>query len=174
MNTPNTKIPPAEKPVPWWRGARGEWYVVVQFALFAGIALGGRLWPELPPWPAGLARVASVAGLALMLPGGTLAVWGLIALGRNNLTALPYPKDEATLTVAGPYAIVRNPIYSGLILGAFGLGLWHHSWPTLGLSAALFVLFDLKTRKEQAWLTERFPEYADYQRRVKKLLPWIY
>jgi len=165
---------PAEKPAPWWRNARGEWYVVVQFTLFAAIALSSRLWPGLSAWPTAVARVAGIVGLALMLSGGALAVWGLVALGSNNLTALPYPKDEATLTVTGPYAIVRNPIYSGLLLGATGLGLWHQSWVTLLLSAGLFVLFDLKTRREQAWLTERFPEYSAYARRVKKLVPWVY
>jgi len=171
---PAPPAPHADKPAPWWRGTRGEWYVVVQFALFALIALSGRLWPELPAWSEPAASVASAAGLALMLLGAGLAVWGLYALGSNNLTALPYPKDEATLTVTGPYAIVRNPIYSGLLLGALGLGLWHHSWPTLVVSAALFVLFDLKTRREQAWLTERFPEYKAYAKRVRKLVPWVY
>lgn len=170
-----TPTPPAPAPAaPWWRGTRGEWYVVVQFALFAAIALSSRLWPGQPAWPAAAARVATVVGLVLMLAGAALAVWGLMALGRNNLTALPYPKDAATLKVTGPYAIVRNPIYSGLLLGAFGLGLWHQSWVTLGFSAGLFVLFDLKTRKEQAWLTERFPEYSEYAKRVKKLVPWVY
>jgi len=174
MNTPNGANPHNPPRAPWWRGTRGEWYVVVQFGLFAAIALSSRLWPDLPAWPTTAARVASAVGLPLALLGAALAVWGLLALGRNNLTALPYPTDDATLTVTGPYAIVRNPIYSGLLLGALGLGLWHQSWPTLVLSAALFVLFDLKTRKEQAWLTERFPEYSAYAKRVKKLVPWVY
>lgn len=84
--------PPAlPAPAPWWRGTRGEWYVVVQFALFAAIALSSRLWPTQPAWPAVVTQVAAVVGLALMVSGAALAVWGLLALGRNNLTALPYP-----------------------------------------------------------------------------------
>lgn len=174
MNTPNGENPHNLPPAPWWRGTRGEWYVVVQFVLFAAIALSSRLWPTQVTWPPVVSLVTTVIGLVLMVSGAALAVWGLAALGSNNLTALPYPKDEATLQVTGPYAIVRNPIYSGLLFGAFGLGLWHHSWVTLGLSAGLFVLFDLKTRREQAWLAERFPEYAEYARRVRKLVPWVY
>jgi len=165
---------PTDSPAPWWRNTRGEWYVVVQFALFALIALSSRLWPSGPAWPGALGTAATVGGLALAVLGAALAVWGLAALGGNNLTALPYPTDEATLTTSGPYAIVRNPIYSGLLLGAVGLGLWHHSLATLALSAGLFALFDVKTRKEQTWLTERFPEYSAYARRVKKLVPWVY
>ena len=109
-----------------------------------------------------------------MVVGTVLASAGLVALGANNLTALPYPRDKATLVTSGPYAIVRNPIYSGLILGSFGWGLWLNSVVTLLFAVGLFLLFDLKTRKEQAWLVERFPEYGAYCAHVKKLIPWLY
>ena len=158
----------------WWRGDRGEWYVVAQGALFLLIALGPRSLPGSAPWPAPYSGIASVVGFVLMLAGGVLAVAGLLGLGRNNLTALPYPRDESTLVVVGPYAIVRNPIYSGLILGAFGWGLYVNGWLTLAYALALFVFFDIKSRKEERWLAEKFPEYAAYQRRVRKLIPWVY
>jgi protein-S-isoprenylcysteine O-methyltransferase Ste14 len=97
-----------------------------------------------------------------------------MGLGRENLTALPYPRDESTLVVTGPYRLVRNPIYSGLIFGAFGYGLWVNSWLTLSYAALLFAFFDVKSRKEERWLAEKFSDYAEYQKRVKKLIPWIY
>jgi protein-S-isoprenylcysteine O-methyltransferase Ste14 len=159
---------------PWWKGERGEWYVVVQAILFVLIGFGPRSWPGAPEWPQPLATIATWLGLLLMLVGGALAVGGLIALGQRNLTALPYPKEGASLVERGPYAIVRNPIYSGLIFGAFGWGMWLHAPITLLFAAALFVLFDLKSRKEESWLIERFPEYLEYCARVKKLIPWVY
>lgn len=159
---------------PWWKGERGEWYVVVQAILLALIAVGPRSWPGGRDWPQPLATAATWAGLALVLLGGALAVGGLIALGSRNLTALPYPRENASLVERGPYAIVRNPIYSGLIFGSFGWGLWLHAPLTLLFAIALFVLFDLKTRKEETWLIERFPEYRDYCSHVKKLVPWVY
>jgi len=160
--------------IPWWRGERGEWYVIVQAVLFFFIGFGSRILPGVPPWPAAYSLVAQVVGLVLMVAGIVLASAGLVALGANNLTALPYPRDGATLVTSGPYAIVRNPIYSGLILGSFGWGLWLNSWVTLLFGAGLFMLFDLKTRKEQAWLVERFDEYGPYCAHVKKLIPWVY
>ena len=159
---------------PWWKGERGEWYVIVQAVLFFLIGFGSRSLPGAPGWPAPYSVIARVVGLSLMVVGTVLASAGLVALGANNLTALPYPRDEATLVTSGPYAIVRNPIYSGLILGSFGWGLWLNSWATLFFALGLFLLFDLKTRKEQAWLVERFPEYRAYNARVKKLIPWLY
>jgi protein-S-isoprenylcysteine O-methyltransferase Ste14 len=159
---------------PWWKNTRGEWYVVTQGFLFALVALGPHTAPGLPEWTAPWARVASVVGLALMLAGGTLAVAGLLGLGRDNLTALPYPRDESTLVVTGPYRLVRNPIYSGLIFGAFGYALWVNGWLTLAYALLLFVFFDVKSRKEERWLTEKFPDYPAYQQRVRKLIPWVY
>lgn len=158
---------------PWWRGTRGEWYVVVQFVLFALIGIGPRTLPGLPVWTAPCSVAATWLGLAMMLAGAALAAGGVLRLG-GNLTALPYPKEGSRLVEQGPYAIVRNPIYSGLIFGAFGLALWLNAWLTLGFAALLTILFDLKLRREERWLCERYPEYAAYQRRVRKLVPWVW
>lgn len=158
---------------PWWKGARGEWYVVTQVIIFGIIAVGPRSARVLPIWTEPYTSVANVVGVALMVAGATLAIWGVRALG-TNLSVLPYPKEGSTLVESGPYRLVRNPIYSGLILGSFGLALAVHSWLSLAYALALLVLFDLKTRREERWLRERYPTYADYQRRVKKLLPWVW
>jgi protein-S-isoprenylcysteine O-methyltransferase Ste14 len=151
----------------------------VQAVLFVLIGFGTRILPPgtIPgggPWPDPVGLAARVLGVGLIAVGAVLASWGLYALGSRNLTALPYPRDEAELVTSGPYAIVRNPIYSGLLLGSFGWGLWLNSWVTLAFAAALFVLFDLKTRKEEAWLQERFPEYREYCAHVKRLIPWVW
>ena len=159
---------------PWWQGKRGEWYVIGQVVLFVLIALGGRLWPSAAAWPQPLATVAMWIGALLILLGGALAIGGVLALGERNLTALPYPREEASLVEKGPYAIVRNPIYTGLIFASFGWGLWLQAPLSLVFAAALFVLFDRKSRKEEAWLIERFPEYLDYCAKVKRLIPWVY
>jgi protein-S-isoprenylcysteine O-methyltransferase Ste14 len=159
---------------PWWKGARGEWYVVVQMLLIALVLLGPRTLPGWPVWEPPYGWIATGAGAVLAVAGGALAAAGLFGLGQSNLTALPYPKDEATLVETGPYAIVRHPIYSGLVFGALGLGLFVHGWLTIGYATALFAFFDVKSRREERWLTERFPEYAEYRRRVRKLVPWVY
>jgi protein-S-isoprenylcysteine O-methyltransferase Ste14 len=158
---------------PWWKGARGEWYVVIQLALFVLVLLGPANAPGWLPWTAPFTWIGTLAGGALMLCGAALAFAGIFRLGAN-LTPLPYPKDDSTLVESGPYALVRHPIYSGLILGAFGWALWVHGWLTLDYALFLFVFFDLKSRREEGWLGEKFPGYAAYRQRVRKLLPWIY
>ena len=158
---------------PWWRGDRGEWYVVVQVALFALVAFGPRTLEGWPSWPPLFALVTTYAGVVLMIAGVALAMAGLLRLGPN-LTPLPYPRDDAHLVTGGPYALVRHPIYSGLIFAAFGIALFAHGTLTVLYAATLFAFFDVKSRREERWLVERFPDYPTYARRVKKLIPWVY
>lgn len=158
----------------WWHGTRGEWYVIAQFVLFALIAFGPRSWPDAAEWNEPYSVIASALGILLMLAGMALATVGLLALGPTNLTALPYPRDSANLIRSGPYALVRHPIYGGLLLGAFGWALYLNAWLTLLFAALLFALFDVKSRREERWLIERFPTYADYCRRTKRFVPWVY
>lgn len=165
---------PTAKRAPWWKGTRGEWYVVAQMFLFALVILGPRSLPGWADWAQPLATIGTVLGILFMLGGSAISVGGVLKLGPN-LTALPYPKDSSNLIESGPYAIVRHPIYSGLIIDAMGWALWTHGWLTIIYALILFAFFDIKSRLEEAWLLEKFgPPYAEYQSRVHKLIPWVY
>ena len=74
----------------------------------------------------------------------------------------------------GAYRLARHPIYGGIILGSVGWGLLTASPLALGLAAVLFGFFDLKSRREEAWLAERFGGYAAYRTRTKRFIPWLY
>jgi protein-S-isoprenylcysteine O-methyltransferase Ste14 len=158
---------------PWWKGTRGEWLVIIQLALIALVFFGPptiKGWPSTPfPMP----TLAMYGGAALIVVGGGLFVAGVLRLG-TNLTPLPYPKSDATFVQTGPYRYVRHPVYSGGLLLAFGWALMRQSWLTLFYGAALLVFLDFKSRHEERWLLERFPEYAEYRRRVRKLVPFLY
>ena len=158
---------------PWYRGARGEWYVVAQVVLFALVVFGPRTLAGWPSPSGSLARVLTLLGIGLMLVGAALSVGGVLRLGAN-LTPLPYPKDCAELVESGPYAIVRHPIYSGLIFGGPGWAAWVHGPLTLVYALMLFAFFDVKSRLEERWLAEKFEGYAEYRTRVHKLIPWVY
>jgi protein-S-isoprenylcysteine O-methyltransferase Ste14 len=158
---------------PWWRNTRGEWYVAFQTVLFALVAFGPA-WLDVQLDLSGAARAATVAlGLALGIGGFLLALTGLLNLGRN-LSVFPHPKDDATLVQGGAYALVRHPIYSGLIIGAVGWALLNASVVTLVYAGLLFVFFDRKSRREERMLAHKFPAYARYQARVRKLIPFLY
>jgi protein-S-isoprenylcysteine O-methyltransferase Ste14 len=171
-NDASVKKEPARKAA-WWRGSRGEWYVILQVCLLLLVAIGPRSVHGLPKWPHGCILVSLIAGCLLVIGGVSLSLAGVLRLGPN-LTPLPYPKDESTLVQNGPYGIVRHPIYAGFVLAGFGWGLIVHGWLTLLYSVILFAFFDVKSRKEELWLKEKFRDYPQFQKRVRKLVPWIY
>jgi protein-S-isoprenylcysteine O-methyltransferase Ste14 len=158
---------------PWWKGARGEWYVVVQIALFALVAFGPRTLPGWPSWTGALGAGATVVGMLLMAAGGVLLLVALRGLGEQ-LTPLPYPKEDGELVRTGAYRLVRHPMYCSAVLVAVGWGLLAHGLLTLGYAGALFLFCDLKSSREERWLRAKYPEYAAYQQRVRKLIPWVY
>jgi protein-S-isoprenylcysteine O-methyltransferase Ste14 len=74
----------------------------------------------------------------------------------------------------GAYRFVRHPIYGGLILAALGLAVitpWAGTFIAVGLLA---IVLDLKRRREELWLTERYPGYAVYRAKTKALIPFLY
>jgi protein-S-isoprenylcysteine O-methyltransferase Ste14 len=157
----------------FWKGPRGEWYLLVQAALFLLLICGPQKCRYLDDWHSPFTLVGTLAGGFLLLSGTLLAAYAAFNLGRN-LTPLPVPKENATLVISGAYRFVRHPIYSGIIFMAIGWGLWRHSWLTIGYALLLFIFFDIKSRLEERLLAEKFPEYTDYRKRVRKLIPFVY
>lgn len=148
-------------------GPRGEGYVILQVLLFVLIALA-------PAWgPLNALPFIRPVGAILFAAGVLLGLWSLAALGRN-LTPLPHPRHDNQFVRRGPYRIVRHPIYASIIIGAFGWSLLRPSLLGLLLSVVLLALFDMKAHREEQWLVEKHPEYPDYQKQVRKLIPWIY
>ena len=119
------------------------------------------------------AIILKSCGLAIALLACLIMVIAVINLGKN-LTPLPCPKDNAVLIQSGLYHYVRHPIYFGVLLAALAWLLIHPGLYVLVYSISLFVLFDIKARREEIWLVERFSSYKDYQARVKKLIPGVY
>jgi protein-S-isoprenylcysteine O-methyltransferase Ste14 len=155
-------------------GERGEWYVAAQFVLLgliAAVPFTAWHWPLIPGDAGSAIRVT---GLMMLLIGLGVVNVGLLSLGWNNLTALPYPRRRAEFVGEGAYRYVRHPIYSGVLLSAAGWALLANDLLSLLLTAVLFLLLDRKAHREEKWLRAKYPAYADYQKRVHKLIPWLY
>ena len=159
--------------IPWWKGTHGEWYVVAQAALIVLVFFGPRNLPAWPIWTPPFTWLGSIGGGSLLLAGILLLAVAIFRLG-SNLTAVPYPKDEGTLIETGPYRLVRHPMYCGGILISLGWAFLVHGWLTLGYAIIMLVFFDFKSRREEEWLKARFPDYGEYQKRVRKLIPFVY
>jgi len=152
-------------------GPRGEGWVALQTLLIVAIVAAcrwsGGSWPL--PWQSVVGLVGNV-----LLIGGLLVIL-VAALGlSSSFTVLPRPKDGGALVTSGLYHYVRNPIYAGLIAAMVGASLGSASWLALLLSGVLALVLDLKVRREEIFLRERFPDYAAYAARTRKFVPGIY
>jgi len=151
-------------------GRSGEGWVALQSLLIGAIiacSFAGVSWPQ------SVQGACVVVGLVIAAAGAVEFVSGIAALGRS-LTPLPRPGPDATFRGGGALRFARHPIYGGVLLLAFGGSL---AGVPLGLAptAALAVVFDLKARREEGWLDERYPEYADYRRRTRRrFIPGVY
>jgi protein-S-isoprenylcysteine O-methyltransferase Ste14 len=124
-----------------------------------------RLWPQKPAF--------AVAGLLLTMLGCAFAIWARLTLG-SNWSSMPDVKQSHELVTTGPYALVRHPIYSGLLLAlagsvaASGVGGIVLVWALLAISYAL------KFRQEERLMMETFPDaYPEYRKRIKAIIPGI-
>lgn len=151
-------------------GDRGEQWVAVQVVLL-GLALvcglRGRRWPRRAR--PGLRAAAAGAALA----GGALFAAGGAGLGRQ-LTPFPRPVEGGSLRQDGAYGLVRHPIYGGVLLLMMA---WSFvTSPAALLPAGLAAPFlAAKSRREEAWLEEKHPDYAAYRESVpRRFIPFAW
>ncbi len=148
-------------------GQRGEGWVAIQIFLFALILLAPEIQTFSFPFE------LRVLGILILCSGGIVGTLGIFRLGEN-LSPFPKPKEGGYLVTSGIYGLVRHPIYSGLILGTLGWSLLTDTLLGVGLALVVFIFFDLKSRREERWLSQTYPDYPAYQKQVRKLIPWIY
>lgn len=148
------------------RPDRGDLFVAGQLVCGAGL-----LWPGRPRWA--LPVAVRVGGLAAVGGGAMLIVAAGRQLGRA-FRAHPKPSAEAVLRTDGPYAIVRHPVYAGLLLGTTGIAVLRARPEPLFAVAALAGLLHLKAGYEEGLLRARFgAAYDAYAAQVPRLVPGI-
>lgn len=119
------------------------------------LLLGSFVLLSQPSWQ------AIVRGIPLILLGIALRVWAAGHLEKNQ-----------SLTISGPYAYTRNPLYLGSLIVTAGFVVASRSWVLGAVFASAFVLIYLPVIQQEAdHLTKLFPGYAEYASRVPLLLP---
>jgi len=113
------------------------------------------------------------SGAAITAGGLLFSVWARRHLGKNWSQAVTLKEDHELITT-GPYALVRHPIYTGLLLGFIGCAVARGEWRGLLAVALVFVALWRKLRLEEKWMRAQFgASYETYARRVAALVPYI-
>lgn len=137
-------------------------FVVIQFAALGGILATGPLVAP-APWL-----------LALQAGGLALGAWAILTVGVGRVSILPNPRASARLVTGGPYAAIRHPMYTGLLLFTLALVLAAPSGLRAGLWLLLLADLLFKLEYEERLLKAKFPEYGEYAAHTRKLLPYVY
>jgi protein-S-isoprenylcysteine O-methyltransferase Ste14 len=132
---------------------------------FFHISLHARVWQRTP--------ALGIATDLLVLAGAAFTVWARITLGRNWSAEVTFKQDHE-LIESGPYALVRHPIYTGLIV--MGLGTAINYGRVFGFVVLVALCGGLwwKARQEEQIMSRHFPDaYAEYKARVPAIVPFV-
>ncbi len=100
--------------------------------------------------------------------GGLVLIPGLVLRGL----ASGHVQKDKQLTISGPYAYTRNPLYLGSLVLAGGFAIAARSWWIVAMMLLMFALIYIPViAGEERYLRQAFPEYDDYMRNVPRLFP---
>ncbi len=113
-------------------------------------------------------------GIALFALGIAVNIWAMATL-RSEYTVRLSVQEDHRLVTTGPYRIVRHPGYFGFVLAMPGMGLALGSLAMLAFGVAIVAWIVSRIREEEGMLVEQFGDaYRAYQRRTKRLIPFVY
>jgi protein-S-isoprenylcysteine O-methyltransferase Ste14 len=154
------------------RGASSPIRTVLYLAGGALIFLSPSLGPLDERFVPAVVEVGA-AGWVLTGLGMLFSIWARVSLGRN-WSGMVVLKHGQELISTGPYALVRHPIYTGLLVALAGTALYDGRWRAL-LGLAFFAIgFWLKAHSEENLLEREFgDEYRSYRARTPMLIPTL-
>lgn len=144
--------------------------MIVAVQIFLGIGLVGSVYA---------AEASSSVALPLKIGGVLLFIIAIVMLlkARRDLGRSfgihPRPLDGAVFVRRGIYAKLRHPMYSAVVLICLGVAVTQPTRWVLAAAAINIVFYLIKARYEESLLRQRYPEYEQYQRESRGVIPFL-
>jgi len=144
--------------------AIGAFELLFRSRLTSGM-LQGSFMPDIP--------VVRYLGIALLWGGVAFAIWARYHIGEYWSARVAVKEDHRVID-SGPYAHVRHPIYSGILLGLIGTALAVGNWRAVIVFIVILIVLILKALAEEKYLTVQLGSaYVEYKKRTGMLSPPI-
>ena len=113
-----------------------------------------------------------ITGLMVQALSVLLMIWARVTFGRRSFHAAANP-TEGGLVTSGPYQFIRHPIYAAVLYFAWSGILTHLSVTSLLLGILATSGLALRILAEERLVEERYPEYAGYAARTRRIIPFV-
>jgi protein-S-isoprenylcysteine O-methyltransferase Ste14 len=108
------------------------------------------------------------------IAGWILGLWSILAMGIGNINAGPDPLPEGRLVSRGPYAVIRHPMYTAILLVFTPLLFDHFTIPRLFIMMVLIINLLLKIRYEEKQMNLSYcNKYREYSAGTWQLIPYV-
>jgi protein-S-isoprenylcysteine O-methyltransferase Ste14 len=147
--------------------------IVLQGVAYALVwAIQRRTFTPIAPLPPALDAALSIAAAALAVGSVWLSLAAVKTLGKQWSFAARLVEDHELIT-EGPYRLVRNPIYAGMLGKMVATGLVVSHWTALVVAVPIFLAGTMiRVRSEERLMRDAFgAKFDDYARRVPALIP---
>jgi len=125
-------------------------------------------------FPVGLQNLGSIFWLIPCALGISVGLATLCYNKIGNFSVDPEIKPQALLITNGPYHLIRHPMYTSLMVMMVSIALYNFHWlNAVGVVMVIFAVIN-KANKEEKLLLIRFANYAEYQQKSARFLPYLY
>ncbi len=111
--------------------------------------------------------------IAVQVVAAVIMVWARITFGRRSFHATANTTAGGLVT-SGPYRYIRNPIYTSVVLFSFAGACAHVSWASVVFALVVLAGALVRVIAEERFLRIRYPEYAEYAARTKRMVPHVF
>ena len=101
-----------------------------------------------------------------------LMIWARVVFGKRSFHAVGNPTD-GPLVRTGPYQYIRHPIYAAVLYFVWAGVLTHFTMMTVTIGLFAILGAGMRIFVEETFLRQRYPEYAEYANRTKRILPFL-